>query len=402
MSCVVFAWQLGGNYGHLMTDLPIAECLRQDGHEVSFIIPDRRIGTELLAPAGFSFTSVPTIDVAASPRQGQASYAEIMDASGFGDDRSLARLLEHWSSLFRAARADVIVADHAPLAVLSARILGIPNVLIGNGFTVPPLLNPFPSIRTWESLQPGRLQQIEGRLLDRINTLGARQVRPSAVLTCLSQLFADSAALLTTFCELDPYGPRDQGTYVGPIMSDSRAPPIAWQSDSRQRVFAYLHPSVSRMTEVLTALEDSGAQVICAMPGASPELERHFAGTALSLLGHTVPLTPLLAGADCVVSHGGSGLISSSLLAGVPMLLVPHNPEQYLGSIQVAKLGAGIVVGPQPCDGEFAAALERLLGTSGHRDAARRYAAKYRDHDRHAAVRAAASVIAACVRHECS
>lgn len=216
MSRVVFAWQLGGNYGHLTTDLPIAQHLREEGHEVSFIVPHARIAAEVLAPAGFSFMPGPMVEATAGARQIQASYAEIMDASGFGDARSLARLLEEWSELFRTARADVIVADHAPLAILSARCLRLPSVSIGNGFTVPPLLDPFPTIRPWEPLKAGRLEQIESRLVHRINSLGAQQREPREALTSLWQLFADSAALITTFAELDPYGPRDRAPTSDP------------------------------------------------------------------------------------------------------------------------------------------------------------------------------------------
>jgi UDP:flavonoid glycosyltransferase YjiC (YdhE family) len=282
------------------------------------------------------------------------------------------------------------------MAVLAARSSGIPSVLIGNGFTVPPLVDWLPSIRPWERIAQTRLRASETAVLDRVNTVAARSGMPA--LRNLSELFAGSAAIVTTTAELDPYGPRAQVTYVGPVAGDAAPGRIDWAAGAQRRVFAYLRTTVSGIGAVLTALEESGAHVICAMPGASVDLERHFAGTRLTLVGRAVPLAPLLGRADGVVGYGGSGLISAALLAGVPMLLVPQNPEQYLGSAQVAKLGAGILIAPRSEPSAIARGLDSLIGQASHREAAQRYADAHPKHDRAAAARRAAAVIASYVR----
>jgi UDP:flavonoid glycosyltransferase YjiC (YdhE family) len=396
MSHVVFAWQLGSNYGHLTTDLPIAECLREQGHEVSFIVPDScvAVATEILSPARFSFARAPALHGAPAASGASASYAEIMIATGFGDERALDSLAEQWSGLLQSARADVVVADHAPMAVLCARLSGIPAALIGNGFTIPPLLDSMPSIRPWEEVPASRLRRSEDIVLRRTNAIAARRPISGAALERVSQLFAQAPALITTTRELDPYGPREQGVYIGPVAAESPSEPVAWRAGGGRRVFAYLRPTMSRIAEILTSLEECSAQVICAMPGATIELQRHFSDTGVNLIGRAVPLSPLLADADAVVSYGGSGLISSALLAGVPLLLVPQNPEQYLGSLQVAKLGAAAVIDPRSQAPMVAQLLERMLASTQHREAAQRYADAHRAHDRREAARLAASIIA--------
>jgi UDP:flavonoid glycosyltransferase YjiC (YdhE family) len=396
LSRILIAWQLGGNYGHLTTDLPVATCLREQGHEVSFVVPFAcsSLATELLSPAGFAFELAPR-----ESRQANgplASYAEIVDAAGAHDLAELEHLIESWSRLIDAVRPAVIVADHAPMAVLAAHSSGTPSVLIGNGFTVPPMVDLLPSIRPWEPIPKTRLQASESALLDRINTLITRSGKPA--LRTLSQLFADSRAVVTTTWELDPYGPRTQVTYVGPIAADAHAARLDWPPAAKRRVFAYLRPTVGGLDSILTALEQSGAQVICAMPGASAALEKHFAGTQLTLVGRTVPLTPVLAEADAVVSYGGSGVISAALFAGVPMLLAPQNPEQYLNSAQVAKLGAGILIGSRSEPEAIERGLESLLARANHRAAARRYADAHRDHDRQEGAGRAAALIASSAR----
>jgi UDP:flavonoid glycosyltransferase YjiC (YdhE family) len=392
---ILFAWQLGANYGHLATDLPVAECLRRRGHDVSFAVADMRVAAEILSPPGFSFTPIPAPVSLSVPSPPPASYAQIMHACGFGNHRDLVRLLDAWSALITHADVGVLVADHAPMAVLAAHLADIPTVMIGSGFTIPPMVSPLPSIRPWEIIQSDRLQQVESIVLSNINAIIARLGKPP--FTRLAELFARPKRLLTTFPELDPYGTREDGRYVGPISSESNSKAVNWRSGSLPRIFAYLRPTVPRIAAILTALEESVAQVIVAMPGASSELQRHFESTSVTLLSHAVPLTPLLSDADLVVSYGGAGTIAQSLLAGVPMLLAPQNAEQYLSAMKVANLGAGVLVGMQE-DNDIARALEQLLGNPAYREGARRIAAKYRSFDRDDAASTAASVIAQCLQ----
>jgi UDP:flavonoid glycosyltransferase YjiC (YdhE family) len=392
---ILFAWQLGANYGHLATDLPVAECLRRRGYDVSFVVADMRVAAEILSPPGFSFVPIPErIAPSVSPPP-PASYAQIMHACGFGDHRDLSRLLDAWSALITHADVGVLVADHAPMAVLAAHLVDIPTVLIGSGFTIPPMVSPLPSIRPWEIIPSDRLQQVESIVLGNINAVIQRLGRPP--FTRLAELFARPKSLLTTFPELDPYGAREDGTYIGPISSESNSKAVKWRSGSQPRIFAYLRPTVPRIAAILTALEESDAQVIVAMPGASNELQQHFESTSITLLSHAVPLTPLLSDADVVVSYGGAGTIAQSLLAGVPMLLVPEHAEQYLSALQVANLGAGVLVGLKQEDKDIARALEQLLENPAYRESARRIAARYQSFNRDDAANTAASIIAQCL-----
>jgi UDP:flavonoid glycosyltransferase YjiC (YdhE family) len=392
MARILVAWQLGSHYGHLTADLPIAEALREAGHDVLFAVSDPRVAAEVLTPASFEFLPVPLPQSLPGAAEAPISYSDILVAAGFGDALTALGLTRGWMSLLKLARTDVLVADHAPMALLAARACGIPSVPIGSGFTVPPSMSPAPSIRAWESVSLEKLLAADQRALAGANA--ALESLGRAPLGALWELFGSGGALLTTFPELDHYGPREDCVYLGPVSAQLRSAPQSWQPGSAPRIFAYLRPTVPRVDAVLSALEACEAQVLCAMPDATAELIRHFAGTGITMSAAPLPAAALLERADLTVTYGGQGLIASSLLAGVPLLVVPQTVEQYGGARLVERLGAGICLAFDRDEPRAAAALRQLLTDRRYRDAARRFAAEHADFDGATAARRAAEVIA--------
>lgn len=392
MARILVAWQLGSHYGHLTADLPIAEALREAGHQVLFAVRDPRVAAEVLTPAGFEFLPTPLPQSLPGVTDAPISYSEILVAAGFGDALTALGLTRSWMSLLALARPDVLVADHAPMALVAARAHGIPSVAIGSGFTVPPSMSPAPSIRTWENISLEKRLAADERALAGANA--ALESLGAARLGALPELFGAGRALLTTFPELDHYGPRDDCVYLGPVSAQLRSTPQSWRPGSEPRIFAYLRPTVPRVDALLSALEACGAQVLCAMPGATAELIGHFAMTRITMSAAPLPAVALLEHADLTVTYGGQGLIAASLLAGVPLLVIPQTVEQYGGARVVERLGAGICLGFDRDEARAAAALRQLLSDGHYRDAARRFASRHADFDGAAAARRAAEVIA--------
>jgi len=56
----------------------------------------------------------------------------------------------------------------------------------------------------------------------------------------------------------------------------------------------------------------------------------------------------VLAEADLVVCHGGSGTVFGALAAGVPVVVVPLFADQFENGRRIAASGAGVVVVPEP------------------------------------------------------
>jgi hypothetical protein len=89
MSRILFAWELGANLGHLSRDVPVAEKLREAGHDVVFAVRDTRVAAEILTPRQFDFIQSPVFLGRAHLSEPPANYAEILEAEGWCDHTAL-------------------------------------------------------------------------------------------------------------------------------------------------------------------------------------------------------------------------------------------------------------------------------------------------------------------------
>lgn len=372
MSKIFVCWELGANFGHLTRLMPIAEQLRHR-HELFFAVRDTEVAAALLEPQRFPFTQAPFWHGRACLPAQPINYAEILIAEGYCRRDGLPGMLRSWLSLFDIFQPDVVVADYSPTALLAARIAKIPAVCIDNGFGLPPNIAPLPSIRAWESITEQRLQHAEATVLHSINSVC--RAFGGLALERLVDLFNTEGTVLTTFAELDHYGPRNETEYAGPIFSNAAGQAVQWQGTHRRKILAYLRPSVPGIDNLLKALAELDAEVICIVPGLK-RLNRAVANR-LRIYVHPVQLDNIIVSADLVVSYGGSGMVCCALLAGVPLLLVPQNVEQYMFSCRVDGLGAGLVMGTNRSEVDFQASLQQLLNEDRFRVAARAFALKH-------------------------
>ncbi|EHI12560.1 glycosyltransferase [Mycolicibacterium thermoresistibile] len=86
----------------------------------------------------------------------------------------------------------------------------------------------------------------------------------------------------------------------------------------------------------------------------------------------------LLTRADLVICGGGHGMVSKTLLAGVPMVVVPGGGDQWEIANRVVRQGSGRLVRPLTGDA-LVAAVGTVLSDPGYRAAARRAGASVAD-----------------------
>ena len=374
MANILIAWELGANFGHLTRELPIAQRLRAAGHRVLFAVRETASAHTLLTPQGFRFVAAPTYTEHHKVAP-MANFSEMLLALGYADAASLEGRVMAWRSLFELTRADLVVVDHSPSALLAARTARLRAIPIGGGFEIPPRLSPLPSIRPWTQIAPERLARSDERLLRCINGC-LRRFKGTEPIGHVADLFDDPDRIFATFAELDPYGMREGTTYWGPLFSSMSTTRVEWQAKDVPRIIAYLRNGTSGLSNLLKSMKTSGAEVICVVPGVREQQCQALSSGAFRLLSKPVDLDPLLSGADLVI-HSGAGTAAQALLAGVPVMSLPATVEQYLQGKRVESFGAGLAIGPERTLESLSSSLSRMLSEKAYKTHAARFAERY-------------------------
>lgn len=378
---VLYAWEFGAALGHVGAFMPFASALRAAGHQLHWAVAHPAEVGEYLAAAGERWLPAPSIPEQVRPGP-PLSYADILLRYGYAQAKSLFGLTGAWRELMRLSGAQLVLADHAPTAVLAARTLDLPVMLFSNGFTVPPRRDPLPNMRAWMELPEEQLRTLDSAARDSINRVLERFRKPP--LHCTAELFAVAEEALVTFPELDHYPDRGPARYWGSLPSAGTGRPAAWPQVAGSRLFAYLRPGLPHLQALLDALHRFGAATLAYVPGIDPALRIRYAAPHLVFLDHAADLRQMAREADCAITYASLATSTAFLLAGKPLLLLPGHLEQYMLARRIEEMGAGSVVSPDQPAGDLRSRLAALLSEPGWRDNARAFATKYAAFDQQA------------------
>lgn len=210
----------------------------------------------------------------------------------------------------------LIVADYAPALCLVAR--GKARVVVvGSGFTVPPLADPLPPIRPWDEAVPGASLDRERRVLAACTAIARANdlLRPE----CAAELLHDDATFACCLPPLDPYAHRRPAPTLTPYAGGNPPAPVPLDERPRGSTLVYLparHPLAEIVGQCL------GEQLGPALPNRCAE-------------GFLRAVTA----ARLVVHHGGLGTAQLALLAGIPQLVLPTHLEDHLTARALTRLG---------------------------------------------------------------
>lgn len=382
MKHIHFAWELGGGLGHAGRLKLLAEEAVRRGHIVTMSLRDLVHTDNVLRDSPVPRYQAPVwlhqVHGVPSP---QVSLAEILLTCGYLNANALNGLYVGWRSLLSTLKPDLVVADYAPTAILAARSLGIHSAAIGIGFSMPPDVSPMPSMRDWETVQRGRIDAADRQMLTSINSV--LQSTGTAPLQRAAQALQGDSPLLLTWPELDHYGrdslPKGQ-QWWGPSMLPQAGSAPTWpQVEAGPKVFAYLKTEHPDHVLVLQALVKNGCRTLCYLPAVASGKPAPVVSPLIHYATGPVDLAATLGECDLCVCHAGEGTIAPALLAGVPVLLLPTQTEQFLISRRVAATGAGINAAQLRRPADYAAVIASMLGASPYQVAAQAFAKRHAD-----------------------
>ena len=370
MARVLFAWELGGDLGHARRVFEVARGLRRLGHDTAFafqdLLPFGGIG------ASAEWFQAPLLQPPTNPpAQPPLSHSEILNFRGYGDALSVAGAIRGWLGLFSLWKADALVADYAPGALIAARVARLPHVAIGSGFSTPPPRDPMPALRSWAAIEERALRRADATLLAGVRGGMEHSNASGALPASASDVFRVQDNVLCTWPELDPFGARTDAEYVGPQDDPSTGAQAKWRGTARPRVFAYLKAHDPRLPLMLDAIARLPGESIVVALGLPPSQATARSTPAMQVHSQPVALGALLAECDLCICNGGPGTVAHALNAGVALALVPQHLEQVLVARQVVSAGAAVMWSPETPP----AGLPQWLGEATANEAIRKGAA---------------------------
>ena len=375
MARIAFAWELGGEYGHVMSCGGLARGLYSRGHRIAFMFRELRQLSVVPESKNYDVFQAPR-----TPREGESAparptcYPDILLGCGYRDPKELTAMLGGWRTLLDRWKPDLLVVDFGPTALLAARTLGIPCVTFGNGFFIPPRVSPLPPFRIDEPVDLQEVARADAMVLQNVNLALAHYGH--APLLRLADLFESRADFLCTFPEVDHYGSREVSGYWGPRVRFDRGADIAWPQGTGKRVFVYVKRELAQLDALIDVLAGSPHRIVSYIPELDAPRRARLTGRNRVYSDRPLKLEHFLKGCDLLVSHGGE-IAAGALTYGVPALLFPTHYEQYLTARRLQKLGTAFWCGPGAVLQDVARGYTQLLGDARYKASAQAFARRY-------------------------
>ncbi|MBT9508251.1 nucleotide disphospho-sugar-binding domain-containing protein [Rhodoferax sp.] len=369
---IMFTWEIGQGFGHVFPLLPIARELQSAGHRVIFALRDVRGAGALLQREGFTVLQAPFHPDRFFPANGPQpqSMADILSVFGFTNRVHLSGMAAAWRSLYDLCQPDVVVASYAPLSLLCARAAGIPTVLMALPFELPADVHPSMVFRTGLPAADARADE---RVIGAVN-----QVFANSPVTTVRGVFAADKTFMMSYPELDAFGPRTDVEYIGSLfVSDVGNPPRWPDGEHPFKVLAYLNADIPALDLLREEIHASPYAYCVTLRDGTEAMLAQWRAPNVWIVNDQILLAQALRECDAVLTYGGVGFVSASLLAGKPMVFYIRQLEQYFTARQVVKLGAG--VHPQTPQG-VRQALDVVLHTPSYAEAAQRFSQTYQGH----------------------
>lgn len=375
MTRVLCGWELGGGLGHLFRLAPIGAELAKRGCRVSYAIPDVAHGEPYLCTSADQILPAPVCQAPRKAHPLSQTYSQILLRSGYWHRDSLEKQLRGWLALFEVAQPDLLVAEHAPTALLAARKAGLARAAIGTGFSLPPLTAPLPGLQPWFTIPDNYLVEREQEFLGCVNP--ALKALGAPALTAAAEIFEGAERLLCALPELDHYGARADTRYWGPVLytAEDCEPPLP--SAQRDNIFLYIKPAHRLFRQIVHLLKEMGLPTLAFAPGLDADEQRALQAKNFSVTLQPVNLKTVAARCRLMISHGGHNAGTFMLRAGVPLFICPMEVEQAVWAYRLRALGLADTVNFFNPERNLRDKIESALSENAALSPVRAFAAKY-------------------------
>ena len=324
--------------GHMHPMVPLAKAFAERGDQVMWAASSELVAD--LRQAGFEATSCGLAKAAppvgALPFGGMPNPAQFQGGSAqlfmrtFGDIL-IGPMLDDLVPIVESFRPDLIVHETAEFAApIAAAIAGIPCITHAVGRAMP--LGRISQDEQYQSKIAGHWQEygLEPRQLDNIYEDVYLDIYPSS-------LQSEDTGHMKLRQPLRP---------VPYASGDATMPEWDQRHAELPLVFLTFGTAVPlQMTPIETALKglaELPIRLLASVPTGDPD---QFGSQPENVrLAKYIPTTKVIEECSLVVSHGGAGIMLSSLAYGIPQLLIPQMADQFKNAADCERTGAALVL----------------------------------------------------------
>lgn len=352
MARVLFAWELGGGFGHAGPLRVLADRLAASGHEPVFALRDVVTPAPLFRDRRYAILQGPYWPKPLSLRGRKHAinnYADMLATCGYGQADDLASMVGAWDDLLAIVKPDLVVVDNAPTLAL-ALYDRIPTIFTGYGFTLPPAHERnFPVLR--DETPP-----LISELILQGNVETVQKRRRARVPGSLTELFRGRFRAMTSVRELDPYRVR-QDPELGPLemMPGPSMPPY------QPSLFAYLGGDYGGLDSLVQALSLLKVPVHAFLRDDAAVHAPFLASRGARVFREAPKLAEIVPQVSWVLSTGGHTTTHAALMGGRPQILLPIHLETRMTTDRLAELGVGKLLERRREPHETAAAIAEIM-----------------------------------------
>ena len=366
MTRILLCWELGTDYQHLLSLQSVARFYQSKGYEVWVAGRDVTKLKRLFSDVAIQVIQAPFADSVAEigvEKQAPRSYADFLRRCGFHHADALSGLVSAWRNLFSFIKPDLLLLDHAPVALLSARGLSmggrfingsaflgrfsetetVAKVAVGVPFSVPDDNRPA-GVFFAGDLATNDIVRFEDELVKVINKVCMEF--SIARINNLADLFADfDKCIFQTYSELDHYGyrsaeQRHKTSYVGATIPEFSEPAV-FPHFKGPKIYCHVKGSAETpvLLKTLQAIECSAIVLVDGIPESiiNAHRSRH-----ILYVHQPVSMRDVLDKTTFAILNGGVNSVSLFMKAGIPVALFPLHIEQFLMAKRVEALNAGV------------------------------------------------------------
>jgi len=360
---ILLAWEGGAGRGHIVTLKTIAEALG-DGFVYDAALCRMDYAAEIAPLCELAFPSA-WLGFDATRRQAAgnpntATWAEFLGDLGFADSGRLIAQIEWWLATIEARQSSLMVGDFSPIAMLAARVAGIPMAAVGTGYSTPPAgMDEFPVLLDEHTTRIYR----EVDLLAAVNAAMQHFGQPGY--DCFSDIYRGVVSMPRTIAALDPYGPWRSQPLLPPL---NEALPRG--SHKGDEVFIYFSTDERNDPALMEVISGLDLPTRLYMPGIGDELAGGLNASGVIIEKSPVPLE-LIAERSRVMLHAGQhGSLCMALGLGLPQVAFPQHLEHVYHARRAAQHGTVTVF--QRHQRDVAAIRQAIRSAHADADLARR------------------------------